>query len=111
MPILLRRVRSRAVWTTAPVTEEAREGAMAEFRRGPHDDDGISVYEADDAASELLVVAAIACARGNDNVIDLLEIDRTIAETFGEVKKTPGTTPVLRANELHRSLDWDPPQL
>ncbi|MEO8917262.1 MAG: hypothetical protein ABI488_07540 [Polyangiaceae bacterium] len=91
----------------------SRESAALEFTRAEQDTDGLSLFEVVTDEDRLVVVAAIACERGNSGRVDLIEVERDIVEGYGPVDQTPekGTTPVPAANRLHRSLDWDPEAL
>jgi hypothetical protein len=109
MSFLLRRTR-KSVWVGAA---RSRESAVQEFARTDQDTDGVSVFEATSEEDRLIIVAAIACERENFSRVDLIEVARDTLERYGPVSRTPenGTTPVPAANQLHCSLDWDPPTL
>jgi hypothetical protein len=109
LAILLRRTRY-AVWSGP---DRNLGSALGELARSDVDTDGLSVFEVSTDDDRRVVIAAMACIRGNCNRVDVIEIPREIAEKFGVVARTPeaGTTPVTAANALHCSLDWAPEQL
>ena len=105
MSYLLRSTR-RAVWIGG---SRSRESACQEFSRTDQDTDGLSLFEATNDEERLTVVAAIACAHEKCDRIDVIEVECDVVERYGRVDRTPdkGVTPVLEANRLHCSLDWD----
>lgn len=109
MSYLLRRTRP-SVWVG-----EARNrvAAAQEFERTAQDTDGLSLFEAAEEQDCLIIVAAIACDRQNCEKVDVLKLKRAAVEAYGRVDSTPdkGTTSVPAANQLHRSLDWEPAAL
>jgi len=108
VPYLLRRV----TFATGRVAAASRGGgapALQDFALSGADLDGLSVFHAAGDPERNLIVAAIACVRKNTDKVDLLEIPEADVEALGTVTVTMGTTPVARANVLHRSLAW--PQL
>ncbi len=110
MSLIVRRTR-KAIWAAGAVDDERRRRAISELARSDDDTDGLSVYEIADERERELVIAATACARGNDEGIDFLELPKEEVERHGAITATPGATPVPAANELHRVLDWAPAQL
>lgn len=87
--------------------DDQLEEALKTFTLRDHDTDGLSLYEVSTEADRRTVLAAIACVRDNaDKPLDWLEIPRETIEKYGAVVSSAGTTPVARANALHRSLDW-----
>jgi hypothetical protein len=110
MTLLLRRAK-KSLWTGDTSDPKKRAGAIESFERRAEDTDGVSVFEVTTEAEKCLVVAAIACDRGKDDPVDLLEIPRELAEEYGPIVPTEGTTAVPAANGLHRSLDWSAERL
>lgn len=111
MSFLLRRATYAAWQGVRPASDDQRNAAHADFTLSEADTDGLSLFEVEDDMERRLVVAAIACGRKNTGNIDLLEITDAEIKAFGEASRTPGTSPVARANELHRSLAWEQPTL
>lgn len=106
---LIVRMARRGAWASgAPGVEHRKD-----FERRKVDEDGLSVYEVSvEQGTELReVVAGIACARGKLEHVDVLFLPSKFVTSFGGLTTTPGDTPVPAANELHRSLDWDEPDL
>ncbi|HSN99220.1 MAG TPA: hypothetical protein VLS89_13085 [Candidatus Nanopelagicales bacterium] len=79
---------------------------------------GVSVYQASSDDEQRLTVAAIACRRfvekpsdPREKPVDLLPVAAEVIARFGSVVTTSGTTPIPRANALHRELQWSQERL
>ena len=80
---------------------------------------GLSLWEygQPDDEQHRLIVAALTCERfrrlglGKVDKIDFLPVDRHVVDEIGSIVVTPGETPVPRANQLHRELQWAPADL
>jgi hypothetical protein len=75
------------------------------------DTDGLSLSLVDSDEDRRLVIVARACEALSDGALDFIEADGSLVEEVGTVLPSQGTTPFARANELHRSLDWQQPDL
>ena len=93
-------------WEARSPSPEDTAAVRADFVRREEDTDGLSVYEVETDEDRQIAVAAFAVARGNTGQIDVIEVDREIIERFGTLTRTSAQSSVLKANELHRSLDW-----
>jgi hypothetical protein len=105
MSFLLRRTRQRP-WGDP---SRNREDAVREFERSDADTDGLSVFEIESEEDRLTIVAAIACDRGKCDPVDLIEVERSLVETYGPITATPehGGTALEAANRKHCSLNWN----
>lgn len=111
MPYLLRQAR-KSIWTGEEVVlEDRRHAAIGSFARREEDTDGVSIYAIDADGDELLIVAALACQKMEKGKMDLLRLEDAELAQFGSVVAAVGTTPIARANQLHRTLDWPPETL